>query len=619
MAGAAALVVTTPDMMLHELLREEPDRATERMSEALRQRWQAQLGPGRLARRLAWAAEGSSGPSTAPAHGEALLAAALENPEAPVLSGGLDPAAPIPFEEVLLPLLVAARSELEREAGAALRLFTPSALASLERGLLVLLSHLALPVLGSEFSLRRALAGRLPWLERPGSTDDYRSFVTAMRSGELGLLLREYPGLARLLAIAARGWVTAHGRLMVRLGRDWPDLRASFGFSDGECRVEGIATSCSDPHDGGQSVAILHLTGARPLVYKPRPLDMDDGLRELLGWANSAGFPWPFREVGLLPRQGYGWMEHVAAAPCDDEAAVTRFYVRSGALFCLWWLLQGTDIHHENLIANGEQPVIVDAETLLHPRPFPGVARGLGPGAGRGDDAEGDFARALRESGFLPSGMAVDLSCWGTGGGLDTPFLVTRCRAVNSDAMAVCHEPFHVAPRPNLPVLHGRSVPAAPHAEAIIDGFTAMFRLVLRERAGFLAVLDRFAGRGGRFVARATNVYGLLLGASLLPEWLREGPARGVLYEQLRRAAVEETHRPACWPLLDAELAALEQLDVPRFTSRCDLPSPCWPTPLDEARARVVSASEDALERHVAALRRALSRLVGETPCPEAT
>ena len=43
------------------------------------------------------------------------------------------------------------------------------------------------------------------------------------------------------------------------------------------------------------------------------------------------------------------------------------FYRRQGVLLALLYLLGMTDIHHENLIACADQPVLVDVETLLHP------------------------------------------------------------------------------------------------------------------------------------------------------------------------------------------------------------------------------------------------------------
>lgn len=615
MARVALDVVTPPEApgehrgdrlaLLSEMLRRGPQAARDGMSDDLVRRWRTLLGVDLLDRRLAWS-DAFCLTDQGGGAWRSLLETALSEAETPVAGHGLDPQAPLPFEAALLPFVRVARRDLDEAAGPALRLFSPLALSVLERGLLTLLSHLALPALSSEFSLRRALAGRLPWLERPGADDDYRAFIAMLGSGGLRCVLEDYPGLARLLATTAQDWARAQARLMRRLDRDWPDLRVAMDLADSDCSVEAIEADRSDPHDGGQQVAILILTSGRSVVYKPRPVDMEEGLGVLLGWANHVGFPWPLRTVTVLSRRDYGWMEHISAAPCDDEAAVRRFYARSGGLFCLWWLLQGTDLHHENLIASGEQPVIVDAETLLHPRPFDRISDSLGAGTRYGKTPDDDFARALQESGFLPSGQAVDLSAWGTVGGVVTPFRVAACRAVNSDAMVVGQDTFHVAPRPNLPHVAGQPALAMTHADAIVEGFRAMYGLVRWDRDGFLSTLDRFAGRRGRFIARATNVYGLLLNASLQPEWLREGAARGVCYERLRRTAVQERVRPDCWPWLDAELEALERLDVPRFTNVCDQSTVYWSAPLTEVRARVAKVSDETLDQYAEALRRAL-------------
>lgn len=49
------------------------------------------------------------------------------------------------------------------------------------------------------------------------------------------------------------------------------------------------------------------------------------------------------------------------------------------------------------------------------------------------------------------------------------------------------------------------------YIEAVVAGFRAMMRLVIRNRAAFIAEINRFRGFDGRFVARSTNVYGLMM------------------------------------------------------------------------------------------------------------
>ena len=41
---------------------------------------------------------------------------------------------------------------------------------------------------------------------------------------------------------------------------------------------------------------------------------------------------------------------------------------RQGGYLAILYALEATDFHFENLIAAGEQPVLIDLETLFHPR-----------------------------------------------------------------------------------------------------------------------------------------------------------------------------------------------------------------------------------------------------------
>lgn len=612
--GAAAAPQPDPAQLLHELVAATGPAALEELSKFLAGRWRTQLGTVGLTRRLSWPTidTGSSQPQ---APWRVLLAAALSNPNAPLLPEEAALADTVAFGAVLAGFIAPAWAELADHAGTALGLLAGPAKAALKAGLFNLLAFVALPVLNSEFGLHQALAGQPDWLTSENSRSGYTAFVGVMRGGGLAALVREYPALARLLATAAIDWAAAHARMLRRLEVDWPGLCARFGIPDATCRLEALTSPCSDRHDMGQSVAILLLPSGRRLVYKPRPLDLEARFGALLDWANQHRLPWPFRVPIVWPRAGYGWMEYIAPAECPDMQAVGRFYARSGALFCLCWLLQATDIHHENIIAAGEQPVLVDAETLLHPRIFAAVANGLGPGARHAEAPAEDFARALAESGFLPVGSMVECPAWGSVTVTPTPFLVARCAAVNSDAMTLDYAPFQIPAQANLPVLGGRQQGPVAHRAALVAGFQTMGDLLLSERAGLARLLAGFDGCEGRFVARATNAYGLLLHASVQPDWLREGPARGVLFDRLRIAAVAEPYPPACWPLLDRELVALERLDIPRFGHRCEVAPACWNAPLAEAQARLAGLSAPLLQRNAETLSAVLARL-SRAPSP---
>src|SRR4029079_14101787 len=123
-----------------------------------------------------------------------------------------------------------------------------------------------------------------------------------------------------------------------------------------------------DKRRGGQSVLIASFRSGLGVVYKPRALGVDAHVQELLAWLNARGDHPPFRTLTVLDRGTYGWVEFVAAAACTSRDEVRRFYERQGGYLALLYALEATDFHGENLIAAGEHPVLVDLESLFHPR-----------------------------------------------------------------------------------------------------------------------------------------------------------------------------------------------------------------------------------------------------------
>ena len=522
----------------------------------------------------------------------------------------IDPAMPIPFESVLVPFVEAGRVMMSRDSECESRLLADAAWITLERALLALLSRTALQTLCSEFALHLGLTGSMPWAAA-SETRGYRAFVAHARSGGLRDILCVYPVLARLLATTVLNWCGSHADMIARLRNDWSQLRTVFGMQSGPCRVESIAPYRSDLHDGGRSVVILEC-GGQLLVYKPRPLAMEQAFGDVLEWVNARGFSSPFRRIPLLTHDAYGWMGYAAATPCANAMAVAQFYRRVGGLICLTTLMQATDIHYENLVASGDQPVLVDAETLFHPRLPDDNAASFGSTA-----VTNDVARALSDSGWCPPASGPDFSALGADGAVATPYPTAACLATNSDRMAFAYRPFHAPRRQNAPTLNGRREAAACHQAAILAGFDEMFRLVLRHRDALCDLVRGFGEPPGRFLARSSNTYGLLLQASLSPDTLRDGAARSRSFDRLRGDAGAGNSNPILARFADAEIHALERMDVPRFSTTDRDAARCWPSPMTQTVARIARVSARDLDDHLQQLRRQLARLTPSDPDQE--
>ena len=112
-----------------------------------------------------------------------------------------------------------------------------------------------------------------------------------------------------------------------------------------------------------------------------------------------------------------------------------RFYERAGALLCVLHALRGTDCHRDNLVACGEFPVLVDAETVMQPE----AAVGDGSAVPRED---ADFVDSVVRTGLLPrwyvnpdKRLVLDISALGGTAHDQAPVPTRQWHALNTDDM----------------------------------------------------------------------------------------------------------------------------------------------------------------------------------------
>lgn len=380
---------------------------------------------------------------------------------------------------------------------------------------------------------------------------------------ELAEFLAAYPVLARVLGESCRQGVEGHLELLARLAEDREPLVA--GLLDG--RDPGALTSIDpggDPHRGGRCTAILTFADGRRLVYKPRPLELHQHFNAFVDWLNAkSGLG--IRTVRLLTRDGYGWLEYVVHEPCDDFAGVRRFYQRQGALLALLYVLDGTDMHFENLIAAGDQPVLVDVETLFHPSRRPVTALSHDP-------AYHSLIGSVYRTALLPllvSGEYGVSDVSGLGGDADSTVStsVVDWADAGLDSMHLVRRPGQTQSAANRPMLDGATIEPREHEIAVLTGFRAAYEAIARHRDEFLGpegLLAQCASDQLRFVPRSTSLYTSLLDESTHPDALRDAAGRSQLLDLLWDAD-ESLHAIAPY-----ELADLWAGDVPLFTARPD-------------------------------------------------
>lgn len=524
---------------------------------------------------------------------------------------------PIPFEEVILPFVVYARKKLSGKDGQFLGI-SLEAMTMLERALFGKLEALFKLPLYFEFSLQRAARrSRLSHLLAQGGVvnqqREYSAFVKRMRSAGLATLFREYPVLGRLIAETIDRWVETTAELLHRLAEDRHVISVTFTDNRDLGEVIAFGAEVSDAHHGGRSVVTVRFASGLQLVYKPRNLGLERAYFSLLSWLNVHSTSLPFRLLRVLERPEYGWVEFIENSECSDEGEVNRYFQRAGMLLCLVNALGGTDYHFENVIASGEQPVLVDLETILHPQTLTEDPRSLG----------GAYALAgvrLQDSvlgtGLLPwwvtseEGATIDVS--GLGGVIEQMSIdrAALWKNVNTDQMNLAYEFVTIPPSGNVVRLDGHTISATLYTEAIVEGFRTMHSILLQNLGDLLAEdgpLRAFSSQSVRFLFRDTRVYGQLLMSTLDLDSLRDGALRSIELDVLSKPLLATTKPSLYWPLRRIEQASLERLDIPYFSGYADSNSlilegreslhGCFvQEPLMRARSRLLALQSDDVE-----------------------
>lgn len=504
-----------------------------------------------------------------------------------------------PFGTLLAPFVQTGTGML---APACRSLFSKEILDNLADDLYRQLSYIAAPTLYLEFSTYRAARG-FSENASPDETGLYDAFSANLLGDGRWDFFSQYPVLARLLCIIVQSWAQNVSEMAEALANDLPDIRRVFVGDGSPGAVVSIDPSLSDRHDGGRTVALLKFENGLKLIYKPRDIGIEKAWFSLLTFLNERGGD--FRILKVLNSSGHGWVEAAEHAPCRDAAEAVDFYVRAGMLLCVLYAMGASDCFYENVVAYGAYPVLIDMETLMHHDPLRSVK--LAPADETADDI---MSGSVSRTGFLPvwetspEGICVDISGLGAKAGRLTPYQQRRWLHVNTDAMLLEHEPIRVRSEAHLPRLDGVSLNVAEYEDEIIYGFRQMYELLMELRAE-LSADDGPVGNLGRqeirVVYHATRIYGLLQKRLCAPRHMRSGAERSIETDVFSRFYLGRSEKSRLWPVLQAEIAGMERLDIPRFAVTADNRSLCLPT-----GERIENAFEEtALEQ----VRRKLSLL----------
>ncbi|MDD2710161.1 MAG: type 2 lanthipeptide synthetase LanM family protein [Verrucomicrobiae bacterium] len=483
----------------------------------------------------------------------------------------------LPFHEFFVPFLKTAEKRLQTAVPARrLGRLSESARKEVRDALLCRLGQTCHRVLDAEWVrfLKRAKFEAPPQFS-PGDPiflAQEKVFLKELTGDGLVGFTRKYPVLLRLVCMRMDFWVAALAEFLERLEKDGEALAERFHGGRSLGIIAGMDTSVADSHNCGRSVFLLRFDDGFRLVYKPRNCAME---KEFFGWLDwlKQREPWmDLKTLQVLDGGSYGWMEFASDDACRTMDEAGAYHRRMGQLLALIHAMAGTDFHYENILASGAFPIPVDLEMLALPY------------VDWKEPSDEDGARALavelmsssvfatgmlpqwvpigKDRQFNPGGMGVDQSS-----GLERLPAAAGQGGVLEQALKTWH--VEDGPR-HLPVFDGRPVTASAHVEKILDGFCAMYDVLLKHREELLAGGGPLQSLGAcpvRFLNRATSLYARILNTFLNPSVLGDGVDASFKLEIVFRSlmGVRLSLRDKQLAIMGCEMEAMERGDVPYF------------------------------------------------------
>jgi type 2 lantibiotic biosynthesis protein LanM len=468
-----------------------------------------------------------------------------------------------PLDQLLSPAMDALAGEAGKIAGLQKQERERIVVAARSNLMSVLHNHLARTLL-----LELHIARKEGRLHGASSVERWRYFIeSASRPLFWRNLHHHYP------AIPARIDRILHNRgaAAIAFARAWAADRSSLGTLCGGCPglLQDLRFHAGDSHRQGRTVVIVVCEGGK-LVYKPRPLRIDIALAGFLRYlADTHSHTITAAVPPALTREGHGWAAFVRHRYAENQEELRDFYRGIGQWLGILRLLGGTDMHAQNLIADGARPVIVDCETLFTPRPD-AKPSGYGRAA---DHAAHWIMGTVLGTGMLP-GRAQGLGWRGADvssvGALPEQQPDARYPAILDAGTDEARWGTTAAP---APVAHNHPAPQpalAHYWPEVLDAFDRINASLRRlDASGLLRTrLDEFADCTVRIVPRSTETYAELARMLWHPVSLHnEESATQRAHDLLCRMAANTSIAPDDPTVIDAEIADLKQGDIPYFSA----------------------------------------------------
>lgn len=374
-----------------------------------------------------------------------------------------------------------------------------------------------------------------------------------------------YPELIRLLNILVDSRVKFFNIVLNNLSKDINEIE-EFIIKDKVKYIDDIILGEGDTHSEGQSVVKVKFD-KKNLIYKPRNISIEKKFYDFIECINkeSNGEIGNLNKVNSILKDTYSYCEFIEYESANTIDEVNEYYYNLGQLLCLLYVLNGTDIHNENIIARGKIPYLIDLEALFHSQVF------------INDNVyDEDFKSLLNHNsitvldiGLLPRKIVKtieheDYSLEIGGIGADkskiSPFKAMNLKVDENGKLNVIKEFAFSKINQNNPIKDFNEVNVEEITSKLQDGFKVVYLWIYEHKEYVKRLVEElFKGEKTRVILRPTYAYGKLLNISKEPHFLNSYVHRKVLFSKL---ALDKS---SYLNIVKSEINQLLNNDIPIF------------------------------------------------------
>ncbi|TKI85299.1 type 2 lanthipeptide synthetase LanM [Bacillus mycoides] len=341
------------------------------------------------------------------------------------------------------------------------------------------------------------------------------------------------------------------------LEKDQKEIHKMSGFNI--MHVEKVI-NLGDYHNNGRRTILLEDKFNNKVILKPVDLTNSILYHSLINQLNK-DLNTDIFIPQVVKKNNYGYMEYINHESCESNEQIKGYYYNLGVVLSVIYLINGSDIHNENIIAKQTSPVIIDFETL---------GSTLNPSITE-ETSSFKLSNSVLNSRMLPirfsEGREVIRDYSAIGRVMKT--LVKKIKIKNeftSNPIEIREETIVEDTVQNLPFFNDDIYEYDNYIKDIIKGFEDAYNGALKNKEEYMHILKSSVSKWNyRKVYRNTKIYTLLLDRLNVPDLL-ENKLKTIKY--LRNILEKNIYLATRKDIIQKEIEALLSYDVPYFSNK---------------------------------------------------